>query len=116
MGRDVVTYPQLADKADEYEYDETVGRIGGFVYYKTDTTDPVFSQHIVLENIGPVLPCVPAVHTADIQKVCHTSVELPDIAMGTPYGWCHKHNAWVYFTHGTDHEATHMSSYTVTVM
>jgi hypothetical protein len=101
-----VTYPGLADISDEYEYDDTIGVIGGFKYYKNGVDDPVYTCELEYENVGDLTPSLETISVSDVQQLFLTTVQI-----GTRYGWSHEHNCWAYFVSGLDQPADYTSAY-----
>lgn len=110
-GRDTVTRSELMKFGEEYSYDNTVGEIGGFHYYLKGSATPNHTMLFSANNIGEIVPVSEQITVADVQKVYTTMIDLPNVPNGTPYGWSHKFDAWVYFTAGTAVFATFKSCY-----
>ena len=111
MSRSPVTRSQLLQYGTEYRYDADVGEFGAFHYYMNGSAVPnhtvVFQSH----NIGAIVSLSDNITSADVQDIFFTTIELPNVPTGTPYGWSHNYDCWAYFTNGTDQLATYMSRY-----
>lgn len=110
-GRNAVTRLDCMSRGDEYTYDANVGNIGGFHYYTVGSSEPNFTLLLKPANIGACVDTQFTITPSDIQKIFHTTIDLPGVPLGTPYGWSHDFDCWAYFTKGMNEMATHTSAF-----
>ncbi len=88
----------LAKIYTEYEWDPSIGTIGGFKYIKYD--NDVDEKHITLDNISNIFKCnenITYVNKENCSGLSKTNIELDNIPINSLYGWDHVNNAWVYY-------------------
>jgi hypothetical protein len=91
------TWVKTANNA-YYTWDVSIGKFGGF-YYKNSNNE-ITTEEITLENIGDITECIPTLeysHINDCIGISITTVELPNIPIGSKFGWDSVTNCWVYF-------------------
>jgi hypothetical protein len=93
-----VTYGNLKDFYETYEWDPTIGNYGGFVYTTSDKkTD---KKPIKLDNISMIIKCDNNINYSkkeDTSGLSKTTIELDNVPIGSFYGWDHSNNAWIYY-------------------
>lgn len=81
-----------------YTWDSSIGNFGGFLY--KNSNNEITEQQITLENIGEITKCIDTLeysHINDCIGISNTSITLPNIPIGSKYGWDPKTNCWIYF-------------------
>ena len=111
-----VTYVNL--KYDLYRWNSSVGNYGGFEYQKSSDNSETIKTPIELTEIGEIKECD---NTKDyslfkyINGLSNTTVNLPGIPLGTPYGWSHVDNKWLYYAVSNSDKPTHYADYNMNV-
>ena len=81
-----------------YTWDVSIGKYGGFHYKNTNNETSI--EEIKLENIGEITKCIDTIdysHINDCIGISETTIELPNIPIGSKFGWDDKACCWVYF-------------------
>jgi hypothetical protein len=81
-----------------YTWCADLGTCGGFIE-KNSNGETLFTT-ITINNIGEITPCLTTVeysHINDCIGVSETTLELPNIPIGSKYGWDSKAYCWVYY-------------------
>ncbi len=73
-------------------YSDDIGSIGGFIFENGE--EIWLTKH----DIGNPEPCE---FHSDVQNTFFTTINLPGIPIGTPYGWSPDDNCWYYFVDET---------------
>lgn len=73
-------------------YSDDIGSIGGFIL---DDGTEIDLTH---DDIGTPELCE---SHSDVQNTFFTTIDLPEIPIGTPYGWSPNDNCWYYFVNNT---------------
>lgn len=69
-------------------YSDNIGPIGGFVLENGTEIE------LVNDDIGTPVECD---FEGDVQNTFFTTIDLPNIPIGTPYGWSPEDKCWYYF-------------------
>lgn len=98
-----VSNTELKNKYKKYYWDSSIGSIGGFKYQ--DYNDNVIDKPIELSNIGNITKIDNSddyTNKKDCLGISKTTVDLPNIPIGSYFGWDDKNNSWVYFIDDND--------------
>ena len=93
-----VTYGNLKDFYETYEWDSTIGNYGGFIYTKFNKE--IYKKPIKLDNISMIIKCDNNINyskkenTSGLSKI---TIGIDIIPIGSFYGWDHSNNVWVYY-------------------
>ena len=109
-----VTYPTLKTTYKKYTWDISIGNVGGFRYedYDGNFTD----KPIELVNISDIKICNDDITYStknNILGVSKTTIDLPNVPIGSEFGWDDTANCWVYFTDDSKCHPTHYASYVI---
>jgi len=105
-------------KYDLYKWNSSVGNYGGFEYQKSSDNSKIIKIPIELTEIGEITKCDDTKTYSllkHINGLSNTTVILPDISIGTPYGWSHFDNKWLYYTISNSDKPTHYANYIMNV-
>ena len=81
-----------------YTWDVSIGKFGAFQY--KNSNNEIITEEIKLENIGEITKCLDTFeysHINDCIGINETTIELPNIPIGSKFGWDDKAYCWVYF-------------------
>lgn len=100
-----VSNENLKSKYKKYNWDISVGIMGGFKYI--DYNDNFIDKPMEMSNIGEIMKIDDnEIHKYSNKNDClgisKTSVELPNVPIGSFFGWDDKNNCWIYFLDEND--------------
>jgi hypothetical protein len=81
-----------------YTWNVSIGKYGAFQY--KNANDEIMTEEITLNNIGEITKCLETFEYSYIDDcigISETTIDLPNIAKGSKFGWDDKANCWVYF-------------------
>lgn len=112
-----VTYETL-NKYNLYRWNSSNGNYGGFEYRKSGDNSEVINKSIELCEISEITEC-DNTKTYSLLKfingLSNSTVELQGVPIGTPYGWSHHDNKWLYYTNDNSDKPTHYATYIMNV-
>lgn len=108
-----VTYESL-NAYNLYRWNSSIGEYGGFEYQKSSDNSECINKPINLNEIGEITECDTTQKYSllkFINGLSNTTVNLPGVPIGTPYGWSHIDNKWLYYTLSNSDKPTHYATY-----